>query len=266
MFELKISEIDGDENNLQNRMSLFRKVIESAADIVDDVDVKINDNGVYIQFMDAMNVAMMDVYLSKATFDLFRCDRSLILGLKIKEFLKILKGVRPETVKSFYLHCDDNPNVLSIMFEGNTFVSKYEIKLQNGGNESYEVPKIDFVIKAEMKCSELLNMKKAVGGFSEYIQIKADKDSIRFSQKGEIIDSKMMFKASGISNLAVCSNENDAIMVEIPMKYINCITKTAGFCPSVKINMGCKTPVFFEFGIYDYGHIKYYVAPKVDDE
>ncbi|ELQ74933.1 DNA polymerase delta processivity factor (proliferating cell nuclear antigen) [Trachipleistophora hominis] len=266
MFELKIIESDKDENSTQNRTSIFRKIVESAADIVDDVDIKLNDEGVSMQFMDAMNVAMMDVLLTKNMFDEYRCDRSLTLGLKIKEFSKILKGIKLDTGTTFYLHCDDNPDTLNMVFEGEAFVSNYDMKLQNIGSECYDIPQIDFTAEAEMKCSDFLYMRKAVGNFSEYIQMNACKTCINFSQKGEIIDSNMKFKAPETGKFDMKLNVTEDVWVEIPMKYINCITKTAGFCQTVKICLGNNAPVFFEFMVGDYGHIRYYIAPKISDE
>lgn len=257
--------IEASENVAQKRTALFRKIIECAADIVDDAEIKVSDKGLSIQFMDAMNVAMMDVFLSKSTFDVFRCDRDLTLGLKIKEFLKILRAMRSDSSITFFLHCDDNPDALSISFEGETYISNYDIKLQNIGTECYDIPEINFTAEAEMMCSELLYLRKAVGNFSEYIQVSASNTAINFSQTGEIIDSNMIFKAPEAGKYNIKLNVTEDVKVEIPMKYMNCITKTANFCTHVGISLGNNAPVFFEFLIGDFGHVKYYIAPKISD-
>lgn len=182
MFELRIVEKKKEDENepISNRTGLFRKIIESAADIADDVDIKLSSRGLSIQFMDQMNVTMMDVLLNVPGFDKYRCDKELTLGLKIKEFLKILKGLKIDQNTIFYLQCDDDPEVLNIKFENEYCDSEYDIKLQNVGNECYEIPMINFTADAEMKCLDFLNMRKAVGNFSEYITIEACESSINF--------------------------------------------------------------------------------------
>lgn len=254
-----------DEKMSFHRTALFRKIVESAADIVDDVDIKVTQEGLSIQFMDAMNVAMMDVFLSSSTFDEFRCDKQLTLGLKIKEFLKILRGLRTEANTIFYLQCDDNPETLNVKFETESCTSEYEIKLQNIGSECYDIPEINFTAETEMKCSDFLNMRKAVGNFSEYITLDATESSINFSQKGDLIGSKTKTKAPETGKYDIKLNVTDNVTVEIPMKYMNCVTKTAGFCTNIRMCLGANAPVFFEFKIGNLGHINYYIAPKMDE-
>lgn len=257
---------DEDEKPSVHRTALFRKIIESVAEIVDDVDIKISQDGLLIQFMDAMNVTMMDVFLSSSTFDVFRCDKQLTLGMKIKEFLKILKGLKIEPNTSFYLQSEDNPDTLNIKYETDACTSDYYIKLQNIGSECYDVPAIDFTAEAEMRSTDFLRMRTAVGNFSDYITLDASQSSINFSQKGDLIGSRTKTKTTETGKYDILLNITDDVSVEIPMKYMNCVTKTAGYCPQVKMCLGAKTPVLFEFRLNDNGHIKYYIAPKMDED
>lgn len=255
-----------DENTKNNlhRTALFRKIVESAADIVDDADIKISQEGLSLQFMDVMNVAMMDVFLSNSLFDEFRCDKQLTLGLKIKEFLKILKGLINEANTIFYLQCEDNPETLNIKYETESCASDYCIKLQNIGSECYDIPEINFTAEAEMKCTTFLNMRRAVGNFSDYITLNATESGIHFSQSGDLIGSNTKTKSPDSGNYDIKLNVTDNVSVEIPMKYLNCVTKTAGYCSSVRICLGTSAPVFFEFKIADFGHINYYIAPNAE--
>lgn len=266
MFEFKVIEREKDENSLKNRTALFRKIIESAADIVDDAEIKVSSKGVSIQFMDAMNVAMMDVFLKDSTFDDYRCDRELTLGLKMKEFLKILKLIKADANTTFHMHCDDDPVTLNITFDNEAYTSDYSIKLQNIGSECYDIPTINFTAEAEMHCSDFLDMRKSVGNFSEYVLLNACDSNITFSQKGDLTGSNTRFKAPETGKYNIKLNVTDDVKVEIPMKYMNCVTKTALYCDNVKMCLGTNAPVFFEFKIGDFGHINYYIAPKLADE
>ncbi|KRH92960.1 DNA polymerase delta processivity factor (proliferating cell nuclear antigen) [Pseudoloma neurophilia] len=282
MFELRIDEKrpveeensqkrtkkqpDDEEKNTIMRTALFRKIIESVAEIVDDVDIKITQDGLSIQFMDAMNVTMMNVFLPESTFDMFRCDKPLTLGLKIKEFLKVMRVLKIEANTSFYLRSEDNPEFLNIKFETEACTSDYIIKLQNIGSESYDIPAIEFTAEAEMKSSDFLVMRQSAGNFAEYITIEASDSSINFSQSGEMIGSKTKTKTSETGKYDIRVNITEDVSVEISMKYMNCITKTAGYCPNVRMCLGVNAPVFFEFKLKEGGHINYFIAPKMDDE
>ncbi|CAD5126482.1 DgyrCDS14602 [Dimorphilus gyrociliatus] len=249
MFELSIDEkrpveednsqkrakkqLEDEEKSTIMRTALFRKIIESVAEIVDDVDINITQEGLSIQFMDAMNVTMMNVFLPESTFDMFS---------------------------------EDNPEFLNIKFETEACTADYVIKLQNIGSESYNIPAIEFTAEAEMKSSDFLMMRQSAGNFAEYITVEASDSTINLSQSGEMISSKTKNKAAETGKYNIRVNITEEVSVEISMKYMNCVTKTARYCPNIKLCLGVNEPVFFEFKLKEGGHINYFIAPKMDEE
>ena len=49
------------------------------------------------------------------------------------------------------------------------------------------------------------------------------------------------------------------------LRYLNFFTKATNLGPSVVISMSPDVPVVVEYPIEQIGHIKYYLAPKIDD-
>lgn len=49
-------------------------------------------------------------------------------------------------------------------------------------------------------------------------------------------------------------------------KYLTSFAKAAGLATQVRISMAKELPVVVEYTIADMGHLKFYLAPKIDDE
>ncbi|TBU19124.1 proliferating cell nuclear antigen [Hamiltosporidium tvaerminnensis] len=267
MFELKITQAADDKTVVGGRGNLVKRVLESLADLVDDVEFKVSDKGMCIQTMDSMHVALADIFLSRDIFESYRCDRSLTLGIKLKEFLKILRNIKMENNSTFMMYCDDDATKLIIVNECEGFSLHFNLKLFDFEIESYNMSDVQYEAEIEMPTSRFLLLPKIVGTFAEYIVFEADKDKISFSQSGEMTESCLtlkphQFTESESNSFSVTSH----VKKEVAMKYLNCCAKSASLCERVKISLGNRTPVFLDFSLGDLGYIRYYIAPKDDSE
>ena len=49
-------------------------------------------------------------------------------------------------------------------------------------------------------------------------------------------------------------------------RYLNLFTKASCLAPTVSLSMSADVPLVVEYKIGDIGHIRYYLAPKIEDE
>ena len=49
-------------------------------------------------------------------------------------------------------------------------------------------------------------------------------------------------------------------------RYLNMFTKASCLAPQVSLSMSPDVPLVVEYNIADFGHIRYYLAPKIEDE
>eukprot|EP00866_Antonospora_locustae_P000108 jgi/Antlo1/108/2019 len=114
-----------------------------------------------------------------------------------------------------------------------------------------------------MGTEKFLMLSKVVGSFSEFLEINAKNDTVTFMQKGEMADSTMVLR-SNVEGGAVISVAKPVIQ-EIAMKYVKYMSKAAALTQKVTIHMGENTPLYFDFYLYNMGHMKFYIAPKARD-
>jgi proliferating cell nuclear antigen len=74
-------------------------------------------------------------------------------------------------------------------------------------------------------------------------------------------------------NTAV-DKEDDAVVIDMQekvdlnfaLRYLNSFTKATSLGPTVTISMSSDAPMVVEYPIDTMGHVKFYLAPKIDED
>lgn len=267
MFELEIGSIQSDvkdeKNFVSERLSLFRKIIESLADIVEQMEIKATDKGLAIQVMDSMHVALADVFLAKDLFTSFRCDRDIHLGIPAKHFLAILRGIIPTETSVVKFSCEDSPQILTIQHIIEDAEYRFDITLYQISSENYTVPHMEYACSIKMPSEQFRSVSKLIGSFGEYIQLKCERDTFFINQKAELTKNTMSLKSN---EKTVFINSTEPVGLEIAMKYVTIVNKVCSLSNELTINLSGSAPVYFDIKLFDHlGFIRFYVAPKIDE-
>ncbi|KCZ81594.1 proliferating cell nuclear antigen (pcna) [Anncaliia algerae PRA339] len=265
MFELKIQASESDSSSKFNAeaLNLLKKAIEVVHELVEDADIQITDKGINIQALDNIHVCLINIFLSKNLFFSYRCDKNLVLGIKLKVLNKIMKTIKVSKNDVFELNCEDDGNVLSLKYESSRYVLSNDFKLYKFDIESYTLPSMDYTASITFNLEDFMLLSKSVGTFDEFIVFDAKKDSFTFNQVSDVGKSSLVLKPNDENGVVV--NVSDPICKEISMKYINIMSKLQGLSDKVSIHIGENHPIFFEFSMEEYGYIRFYVAAKKDD-
>jgi len=94
---------------------VFKKIVEAIKDLVKNVNIEANPQGLSMQAMDSSHVALVSLQLKEEGFSVYRCDRNITLGLQIENLSKILKCAGADDIIS--LSAEEDPQVLKFLFE-----------------------------------------------------------------------------------------------------------------------------------------------------
>ena len=94
---------------------VFKQIIESIKDLIQDANMDCSDDEIAIQSMDSSHVSLVAVSLRSEGLDHYRCDRSVSLGFNSQNLSKILKCAGNDDIIT--LKSDDNADSLTLMFE-----------------------------------------------------------------------------------------------------------------------------------------------------
>lgn len=279
MFELKIgrsgASAQEEENEKVQQESkctfvYLRKIFEGVSDIVSQAEIKVTFDGLYIQAMDTMHVSMVDIFLKSASFESFRCDKEIMLGVPLPYILKIFRSLSVDETSSVLLSAEDEATDLNIVCEDANSTKKYsyKLKLLDLKTEEYNVPNLEHDVTIELSSAELQRITKTLGAFGDVLCITATEKGVLFTQKSDVGDSEAFFSLSeNIDNIErkefTATVLRDA-SVSIPYKYLAIFGKFSALSTNVMIGLSSNAPLYISTSS-PMKHLRYYIAPRLDE-
>lgn len=99
--------------------------------------------------------------------------------------------------------------------------------------------------------------------------ISVTKDGVKFSTAGDIGQANITVRQN-----ATVEKEEESTVIDLQepvtlnfaLRYLNSFTKATPLAQTVTLSMSKELPVVVEYKIADMGHVRFYLAPKIDDE
>jgi len=249
--------------------NLLKKVLESLKDLLTEATWDCADTGIQLQAMDNSHVSLVSVNLRADGFDKFRCDRQLSMGMNLGSMSKILRCASNDDIIT--IKAQDQADTVTFMFESpnQEKVADYEMKLMNLDQEHLGIPETDYAAVIKLPSSEFQRIIKDLSQFGESVVISCTKEGVKFSAAGDIGTGNI--KLAQTANVdkeeeAVTIDMQEPVTLTFACRYLNMFTKASCLAPQVSLSMSPEVPLVVEYKIGDIGHVRYYLAPKIEDE
>ncbi|TRY93024.1 hypothetical protein DNTS_002090 [Danionella cerebrum] len=257
--------------------SILKKVLEALKELITEACWDVSSSGISLQSMDSSHVSLVQLTLRSDGFDSYRCDRNLAMGVNLSSMSKILKCAGNEDIIT--LRAEDNADSLALVFEtlNQEKVSDYEMKLMDLDVEQLGIPvsfltttqEQEYSCVVKMSSVEFANICRHLSSIGDSIMISCAKDGVKFSVSGELGTGNV--KLTQTSNVdkeeeAVTIEMNEPVQLVFALNYLNLFTKATPLSKTVTLCMSAEIPLVVEYKIGDMGHVKYYLAPKIDEE
>jgi len=249
--------------------SLLKKIQDALKDIVTEASWDCTSAGLSLQAMDDSHVSLVQLTLRSDGFENYRCDRNLAMGIQMASFSKLLKCANNDDIIT--LKADDDGDMLEMLFEApnGEKESHYEMKLMDLDCEQLGIPDQEYSCTIKLPSGEFAKICRDLSQIGECIVITCTKDGVQFSAKGDLGSGTVK-----LNQKLDVEKEEDQVSVEISepvqltfaVKYLNLFTKATSLSGSVCLSMSNDVPLVVEYKVEDMGHIKYFLAPKIDDE
>jgi len=259
MFEAKLT--DG---------APLKKLIEAMKDLFADVNFDCSSSGITCQAMDSSHVCLCSVLLRAEAFDPYRCDRNLTLGLNCVTMSKILKCAGND--ESITLRSEDNADSVTFVYEkeNNERVSKFEMKVMDIDSEHLGIPSQEYDAVIQLPSSEFSRICRDLSQFGDTVTIACTKDGIRFSCEGETGKGSITLRQNTSAEVKedeeVTITLNEAVTQTYAMRFLILFSRGQSLSKTVTLSICHDVPLVAEYKIGDAGHIRYFLAPKIDDD
>ena len=104
--------------------------------------------------------------------------------------------------------------------------------------------------------------------FYKIVQIETSKEAVKFSVNGEIGSgcSTLKHNDSDKKEESTILEVDEPVNLSFALRYLNLFNKAATLSPSVTLSLSPETPLVVEYKIQNLGALRFYLAPKINDE
>lgn len=265
---------------------VFRKIIDSLKDLVSEVNLEATIQGkksnillylllilliilgLSLQAMDSAHVSLVSLKINDSGFAEYRCDKNITLGINLVELSKILKLAKAED--TLILKAEEDSSSLSINFENQKSgkVAEFQLNLLNLDIQALGIPDTEYSTYIKMSSNEFVSLCKDFTSLSDSVKIEVQNDIASFSIVGKSGQGKITLKNNNAEKnedqiSIICREE---VCCTYGLQYLNSFAKASSLSEIVTINVSSKFPLMIEYEIEAMGSIKFYLAPKMDDE
>ncbi|KAI9223911.1 proliferating cell nuclear antigen [Blastocladiella britannica] len=265
----------------------LKRVLDAIKDLVEHANFDCNDTGIALQAMDTSHVALVALMMRGEGFDPYRCDRNMSLGVHFSTLAKVLKCANNDDALT--IKAGHDADVLNLTFEAHKTerISEFDIKLMDVDAEQLSIPETDYAAVVKMSSAEFARICNDMSVMGETVTIAVTKEAVKFSARGEQGAGSVAVRAtrggaamdvdasagssSKAASAAIASETTitleEAVELSFALKYLKMFAKAATLSPAVTLSMSADVPLMVEFAMdEDLGYIRFYLAPKLDDE
>jgi proliferating cell nuclear antigen len=249
---------------------LLKKIIEATKELVETANWDCSQDGISLQAMDNSHVSLVSLLLRTDGFESLRCDKNMNLGINMASMAKILKCASNDDVISLETKGED-ADALTLKFESSKGdrTSEYEMKLMEIDSEHLGIPESEYDVVVKLPAGEFQRICRDLMTIGESVVISATKEGVTFKSTGELGSGQTTLKP-----YSDAEKEEDEVVIELQesveltfaLRYMNFFTKATPLSESVTLSMSKDVPLVVEYRIGDMGYIRYYLAPKIEDE
>ncbi|XP_018328036.1 proliferating cell nuclear antigen-like [Agrilus planipennis] len=247
----------------------LKKVLEAVKELLNEASFDCSDSGIQLQAMDNSHVSLVSLTLRSDGFDKYRCDRSLTMGMNLASMSKILKCANNDDTVT--IKAQDDADTVTFVFESKKQekISDYEMKLMNLDQEHLGIPETDFSCVIRMPSVEFARIVRDLAQFGETVLICCTKEGVKFSVSGDVGSANV--KLAQTNNFdkeeeSVSIEMQEPVSLSFACQYLISFTKATPLSPRVQLSMSSNVPLVVEYEIAELGYIRYYLAPKIEDD
>lgn len=248
---------------------LLKKLLDSIKDLVADANFDCSSSGISLQAMDSSHVSLVSMLLRSDGFDWYHCDHPLALGINLASMAKILKCASNDDTLTIKVD-EKNADKVTFMFENSKQdkISEFELKLMSIDTEHLGIPDTEYSATVKMPAPEFQRICKDLAIVGDTVAVSVTKEGVKFAVSGDLGTGNITCKPSSSADDKEETSIHlvEPVQLTFALRYLNSFTKATSLSPNVSLSMSRDVPLVTEYRIEDVGYLRFYLAPKVEED
>ncbi|MFZ8830337.1 MAG: proliferating cell nuclear antigen (pcna) [Candidatus Aenigmatarchaeota archaeon] len=233
--------------------------VATAAEIIDEGIFKFGKNGISLTAADRAMVAVIDLFISKDSFEEYDVEEEREVGLNMTNFLSLLKRARGSN--KIGLEFVDNKLILTI-FDGTK--RRFTVPLlQISREEIPPIEQLEFKASVTLKPEILEDSIKDASVITDAVTFYATKNNFKITAEGDVSQTELEL-VPGDEGLIDLNVKEDS-KAKYPLEYLEKILKAAKISDEVNLKFAQDYPMRIDFKYEGKARISMVLAPRVSE-
>ncbi|MQL95832.1 hypothetical protein Taro_028503 [Colocasia esculenta] len=158
---------------------------------------------------------------------------------------------------------------VSLYLDDQDKIADFEMKLMDIDSEHLGIPEAEYHAIVHMPSSEFQRICKDLSSIGDTVVISVTKEGVKFSTRGDIGAANIVCRQNTTVDKpeeATIIEMHQPVSLTFALRYMNSFTKATPLSSTVTISLSSELPVVVEYKIAEMGYIRFYLAPKIEDE
>ena len=240
---------------------LFRKAIDALLASIDEADLIITSEGISVKAVDAANVSMVMLDLSKTAFTSYKADKKVTIGVDLVRLNGMLKMGDLDSMCHLQLVDDDN-----LMMRLGNLKYKFWLLSASSIKTPPKIPDISSPSTVILQGSRLMNTVRAMKSVSaEYttFELKVEPTPLFTMSGGSEKDSVKIELSNDDEWVSIAAIGNQSLSSMFSTSFLDSIGKVLSDIKTVVFEIGDDFPLVIRFKHENMG-VKYIIAPSIE--
>jgi len=259
-------ELTGEFTLKKDNPRILKGIMETLSSITDEGHFSITEQALIFEAMDPSRICMLRLEIKKSDFDEYSCKKASKIGVNLDDLNKILR--RSNAKDSVELNYKAEDQKLKVRMKREDAERTRTFSLAILDLEYEKVPqdnllKIQYGVTWSKDPDLLVEAIKDAEIYAEILNIKStDGQGLTFSASGQI--GEMSYEL-GLDEL-IDATINEDHSATYSLIFLKAILKIASITEKLEISLRSDHPLRMDFNILEGGELKYWLAPRVDEE
>lgn len=243
----------------------LRCTIEALKDVLLDVSLHIDAEGIKICTLDYSRTAIVYLKIDGDKCERFKCETPMSIGISVSSLFKLIKSATMSDLISLYILRNSLEKLrISIDCKDRCMLIESELNTLDLDDDSIKIPSISFSTILIMPSAEFQKNVRDLANVSEYVTISSKKDSFTMSASGDFATQSLTFKER-INGMQFQTQGDEPISGTFSLKYLTLFSKSTALSGFVELYLRQDIPLVLKYGIGSIGRMQYVLSPKVTD-
>jgi len=247
----------------KKKRETFITLFNHLKNFTDSIVLNVDASRLYIQGMDTSHICVYELILKSSWFQSWDIADSQAFGLSLPIFNKILHICSDKQSISIHSENEEELNIDFTCDEKGEFDKHLRMPLMDIDTDMLHIPDMEYDVDIEMDSKKFKTLIDELANFNETLNIGCNENQVSFESTSGEGTMNVVITTDDINLLAVV--EGKEITTSFGIKYIAQMCQFHKVANNCEIHITEDMPLQLKYNIDDECMVRFYLAPKIND-